>query len=458
MDLSCRDSNLPCTRELPSGESRIDALEECDWGGTISIPSKDNPYEKGFHAVLDYEALEGDRKVLLKEARGEECPYWTQYRGYTKANVLVMNGAKFRVETGIGRLPEKPLVVIDEADHFLDSLTNEVTITDRKVGKILTGIREELSSGRADDRDLQGLLDEISDLRIDMKKGHKEPLKVAELFAEILNELDPDPGSVAGDLLWDLQNLLEYEGDIEYEAQLEHEFNPRITYFVPDPSLILENLLDTLDTKVLMMSATRPTRYVFNQVFDIDPPVVKGETEFPGTLVQRRTGRETRLTASKYRDPSFQKKFERTRNIIFTNMEKPGFVPIHAYKYGPDGLREALEDQDSVEMKGVTFSTTMDRGSDLRYMNSVAVLKYPIPNIGDPYLQALKKRLGNDKFWKYVDDQARRELIQQVGRITRTKDTVVEFWSPDDKCHQKLRRHWDGRIMKRRPKRTRNHK
>lgn len=457
MDLSCSDNNLPCTRELANDESRLDALDDCDWAGTVSVPGGDDPYRRGYHAALEYEAIEGERRVLLKGPREEECPYWSQYRGYADADVLVMNGHKFRIETEIGRLPEKPLVVIDEADHFLDSLTNEVTVTDRKITTILNNVREELEDrdtwGDAGERDLQELLEEISGLRTDLQNGRKDPLRAAKLLADMLHELDPDPNSVAGRLHWDLKSLLEYEGQIEYEEDLDSPHNPRVTYFVPDPSLILNRLLDTLDAKVLMMSATKPSTYVLEEVFGIDPPVVRGETEFPGTVVQRRTGRETTVTASKYRDPSFRENYERTRNVIFTNMDKPGFVPVHAYKYGPDGLRDALQDRDSIEQKGVTFSTTMDRGSDLDHMDSVAVLKYPLPNIGDPYLQALKKRLGDDRFWKYVDDQARRELIQQVGRITRNPDTVVEFWSPDQKAHRKLRSHWNGRITTRRPAR-----
>lgn len=455
LDLSCRDNHLPCTRELTSDETRLDALHDCDWAGTIATQAGDDPYRHGFDTVLDYDSIEGDRRVLLKNPNGEECPYWSQYRGYANADVLVMNGHKFRIETGIGRIPEKNLVVIDEADHFLDSLTNEVTISDRKIGAILTAIREQLdegnSWGNASERELRDLLEEVGGLRIELKNGRKDPLKAAKLFADMLKELGPDPNSIAGNLLWDLENLLEYDGEIEFEADLEHSMNPRVTFFVPDPSLILNSILDRLDTTVLFMSATKPTKYVLNEVFGIDPPIVKGETAFPGTLVQRRTGRETTVTASKYSDPSFQQNYERTRNTVFTRMQKPGFVPVHAYKYGPDGLREALKDRDAVEQKGVTFSTTMDRGSDLDHMNSVAVLKYPLPNIGDPYLQALRKRLGDDKFWKYVDDQARRELIQQVGRVTRTPDTIVEFWSPDEKCHRKLRRHWNGKITTRHP-------
>ncbi|KXA92331.1 hypothetical protein AKJ65_07720 [candidate division MSBL1 archaeon SCGC-AAA259E19] len=42
-----------------------------------------------------------------------------------------------------------------------------------------------------------------------------------------------------------------------------------------------------------------------------------------------------------------------------------------------------------------------------------------------------------------------REFIQQIGRTVRSPEDVVEFSSPDAKCHKKLRQSWEGEISKR---------
>ncbi len=123
------------------------------------------------------------------------------------------------------------------------------------------------------------------------------------------------------------------------------------------------------------------------------------------------------------------------------------FVPVHATKYAPDKIRNQLTDNQSIHHNGAHYSTKMDRGADLNEMNSVVLLKYPYPSLGDPQLRAMKKRLGNDRFWQYYRDMARRDFIQQIGRTTRSPDAKVEFWSPDATCHQKLATTWKGKIM-----------
>jgi hypothetical protein len=128
-------------------------------------------------------------------------------------------------------------------------------------------------------------------------------------------------------------------------------------------------------------------------------------------------------------------------------MDRPGFVAVHATKYLPSTVSgENITDNSFVEREQVHFSTKMDRGADLGEMNSVCLLKYPRPNTQDPLLKAMKKRLGDSKFWDYYQDMSRREFIQQIGRIMRSPDAEKEFWSPDEICHKKLKKHWSGKI------------
>ncbi|KXA90933.1 hypothetical protein AKJ57_03070 [candidate division MSBL1 archaeon SCGC-AAA259A05] len=142
----------------------------------------------------------------------------------------------------------------------------------------------------------------------------------------------------------------------------------------------------------------------------------------------------------------FRKRYGRVRDEILERAERPCFVPVHATKYLPENVENLTEEKK--DFGGVTFTTKMDRGADLEGMKSVVLIKYPFPNLGDPLLKATRKRLGDKKFWMYYHDMAEREFIQQIGRTVRSTEDVVEFWSPDAECHQRLRQSREGEISR----------
>ncbi len=59
-------------------------------------------------------------------------------------------------------------------------------------------------------------------------------------------------------------------------------------------------------------------------------------------------------------------------------------------------------------------------------------------------MKGMERRLGPRAFWAYYLDMAEREFVQQVGRVLRSPSDVVEFWSPDETCHRKLKKVWKG--------------
>ncbi|KXA97304.1 hypothetical protein AKJ38_01550 [candidate division MSBL1 archaeon SCGC-AAA259I14] len=171
-------------------------------------------------------------------------------------------------------------------------------------------------------------------------------------------------------------------------------------------------------------------------------------------MVQKRLGVEKTVNNRRWKNYSFRKRYGKVRDEILERVEKPCFVPVHATKYLHRDI-EKLTEEEKKEIDGVTFSTKMDRGSDLEEMESVVLLKYPFPNLGDSLLKATKKRLGEKKFWTYYRDIAEREFIQQIGRTVRSPDDEVEFWSPDAKCHERLRQSWKGETVTRKPSQKR---
>lgn len=420
---SCQSRSLPCTRPLARGESRLEALRECPYWGFILPTSA--PLKTRDEHVGSYRGLVGKHSLLLKDEG--ECPYWNQFRSYLSADVDVLNSRKWEIEARIGRLPLSEITVIDEADAWLDGLNSKASITGGRIGRLLDEIREDGLGREAE---------EVRGLWGDYRSGFLEPLPLAESLMEILEEIE-----LGSNLYWQLKMVMDFEKEVVAEAEED-----KVTYYIPDPKPVLSRMRKWIGGKWLMMSATVQDRGVLNRIYGIDPIFVEGEAEFPGKLIQKKVGRELKVNNRRWRRPSFKREYRRVRDDILEEAKRPGFVPVHATKYVSDHLGDITE-ENWKEDNGLTLSTKMDRGADLRDMRSVIVLKYPFPDLSDPLLRSTKKRLGEKKFWMYYRDISRREFIQQVGRTVRSPEDEVEFWSPDEKCHERLRRDWEGEIV-----------
>ena len=83
--------------------------------------------------------------------------------------------------------------------------------------------------------------------------------------------------------------------------------------------------------------------------------------------------------------------------------------------------------------KQIIVSTRMIRGSDLRddKCRAIVMTKWPVGDISDGYLQAIKKRFGDKTFWDIVRDKAAREAVQYVSRGLRHEYDWCLFATPD---------------------------
>ncbi|KXA90177.1 hypothetical protein AKJ40_01950 [candidate division MSBL1 archaeon SCGC-AAA259M10] len=421
---SCQNRSLPCSRPLGRDESRLEALKECPYWGFIFPTSA--PLKKRSEHVGSYRSLSGRHSLLLK---GEgKCPYWSQFDGYLSADVNVMNSKKWEVEALIGRLPLTGVTVIDEADAWLDGLSSRTNLSGKRIGGLVNTLREGGLGQEAE---------KVGEIWTDYQEGVLDPLSLAENLAEVLESIE-----LGTNLYWELKRVMDFSEEMVAEGEEDS-----VTYYIPDPEPVLSKFLNQVGGKWLLMSATVQDREVLNKIYGIDPVFVEGEVEFPGELVQRRLGSERVVSNRMWQKPSFRRGYARVRDEILERAERPCFVPVHATKYLPDHI-EGITRRDRKEVDGVVFSTKMDRGADLGEMESVVLLKYPFPNLGDPLLKATRKRLGEEKFWMYYHDMTEREFIQQIGRTVRSPDDRVEFWSPDAKCHRQLRQSWQGDTVK----------
>jgi len=407
---------LPCTRPLEEGERRINALSECPRWGFIFPAS--HPIR--INRVV-YEGLSIPWAFCWRSY--PPCDYYRQYFAYVDADVLVMNTAKFMIEVGMGRLPRTPLVAIDEADLFLDSLRTRVTIGERQIKSLATKL-----GGWAGQWVSNSFAKALAD-RVD-------PIDFAKKLVGILWESD-----IEEDLLWRILSILKQPEEVVVIRE-----EKKLVYIVPDPKPVLQRLIDKLRGKILLAGATLQSPETLEEVFGIDPVIVRGETKWPGELVQRKIGSELEVNEERWKDPLFRDLYSNARDKILNQAPKPAFCPVHSMKYLPEGFPN-LSEVERIERGGISYSTKWDRGMDLKGMRSVIVLKYPFADLQDRALQATRERLGEKRFWLMYRDMARREFIQQIGRVMRSPDTKAEFWSPDLLAHRFLEKYWEGKII-----------
>jgi Rad3-related DNA helicase len=422
---SCASSTLPCTRPLnkEAEERRVDAVQQCPhwgfvfhsgWAGSIKDALK-----------LPYEGIAGKWIWCMKG----ECPYWKQFQAYVSSDAIVMNSMKWAAEVSIGRLPRVSITVIDEGDEWLDSLAVKVILTQKRIDWARERIRQDEELGEKLRKMWAGTLE-----------GKENPLEMAGFLSEVLEEID----ETSGDLYWRLKSLLEHRDHAEFEVR-----EKSVVYFIPDPKIVLNRLLNKVGGKFLLMSATCQSPGVLENVFGIEPIFVEGETKFPGQLIQRRFGQEEVVNYRKWADEKFRRMYWNLLSRIMRRAKRPSFVPVHAFKYLPQKLREEIsaEGIEVYKHQGIVFTTKMDRGADLKGMKSIIITKFPYPEREDPLLKGMGRRLGKEAFWDYYRDMAERNFVQQVGRVLRSDEDVVEFWSPDEACHAGLRS-WKGSILR----------
>jgi Rad3-related DNA helicase len=421
--LTCAASGLPCNRPLnrDAGEHRLDAVKDCKHWGFIFQKATAGSVKDAKKSP--YEGVDGEWAWCMKGG----CPYWKQFEAYLKSDVIVMNSMKWAAEVAIGRLPKFPLTVVDEADDWLDSLALKVPITDKRV---------EMIRKKLDDEELVGELDKVWSGTL---SGRKDPLDLAIYLSALLEDME----EVGVDILWKLKSVLEHWDNVECEVR-----ENTVMYLVPDPRVVLEKFMEKVGGKWLLMSATVQSKDVLKDVFGIEPAFVEGETKFPGTLTQRMTGEEEAVNYEKWRGESFRQKYWGLLSEMMKNAKRPGFIPIHAFKYlPPDVARKmSVSGEEFFEHDGIMMTTKMDRGADLKGMGSIIITKFPYPEREDPLLKGMEKRLGEQAFWNYYRDMSERGFIQQLGRVMRSESDRAEFWSPDETCHRMLLRTWKGKV------------
>lgn len=460
-NVKCSSRVLPCTMPLDSSTPRWKVARKCRyWSPTYSHDVKPLRNEEGCE-VFEYEGVGGTQYMYQ---RHEGCSYYDQNNYYQDADILVYNNAKWYVDSLMGRKPKVDVEIFDEADLFLDGLTLRSVISERMITMLLKEARDAKDELYRKGEHAEGM--EIESQATDIKKGFEklmggnvpfEPHDLNDAAEHFLKELLGFLKLLETDYADSVSSTLEYVLTYKEVTSFYVE-NGRIVFFVPEPSFVMRDMLEKSSGKILFMSATLQDPAVLKNVYGFDDfAYVEGESRTPGRLYARRIEDEKQVNWKNWQLEMFREQYWKTLSKIVRRAERPTLIQVHSYQYLPQNKgythvptqeeikgmnQEACIHSFKAGNDDVLFSTKTDRGIDLpgEMCRAVVIMKYPFPSMNDPIFTVMKKRLGDQAFWSYYNDIARRDFLQQIGRGLRSNDDWVEVWSPDLRVHQELRR------------------
>lgn len=442
-------SNVCCMR-IPRNYTRCSVAMECPYWSPVYKPGRCKALLKRAREPIRYLSVTGEKVYYRAE---EPCPYYDQFIHFTEPGAIIMNSAKWEAETWIGRKPRVLIEIIDEGDKYLDGLTYRTSITRRVFARIRREGLVEPEELRSMIERLEDLLDGYGENGYDSFLGEEERIvKFLEDFVEMLSMAEPS------DFVLSIKSKVELmlrEKEFSWARTFRAGENEGLTVFIPTPDITLKELVKR-SGKLLFMSATVHTEKSLRKIFKImDPFIVTAEERFPGTLhimdPETVKGEMPRVTFRRWVERGFRESYWALLDKLIEEAARPCLVQVHAYKYLPRKYQPSEEQRRldfwHFEDDEVLFSTKTDRGIDLYddLCRSIIIMKYPLPNTEDIVLKTMRRLLGEKPFWKYMDDMADRNLVQQCGRAVRHKDDWCQIYTLDGKVLHDLPDLWRGR-------------
>src|SRR3989344_309686 len=400
--------------------------------------------------------------------RKNGCSYYDQYQAYIDSDVIIFNSAKYKIEVALDRKPLTEVDIIDEADEFLDSFSNQIEIN-------LTRLSASLSRLIISDLDVMAILDTIKELisleeknkratGIDEDKihfiGDTQIGKILKLFLKDRNvesEISMDDLNYAGRAVEAAKQFIDFLDETYLTYRKDEENNLYVNLVTTNLSKNLKKLLDK-GKAFVFMSGTLHSEEVLKKIFGIENyKTVYAESKYQGIIELHRTGLERDCSYKSFNSGNFTRKDYLTAlKCCIDRAQKPFLVHVNAfddlpnnheiYEFGLNPLISGeslyLEQQSDREGKQVSlfkkgvksalYSTKCSRGVDFPgdTCRSVILTKYPNPNIRGTFWKVLKN-VHPDYFWDFYQDKARREFLQRIFRALRSKEDHVFVLSPD---------------------------
>ncbi len=412
-----------------------------------------------------YEGIGGKQFTFYHRKNG--CSYYDQYLAYTEADVIIFNSAKYLAEMALERKPMSEVDIIDEADDFLDSLTNSFELNLTRLSASLKNLYPEKESAIKAKEKIVNLVDleetNKKALGIDENKIHKiEETKVIEIFKILLDSLELqseiliDETNYANSVLEAVENFKESFKDT-YLTYKKEEDNLYVNIVNTDLAKKFNEIVEK-NKAVILMSGTLHSASVMKNIFGAkDFATVEAETLNQGNIEIVRTGKEFDCRYSNFQNGTNNREdYLHALSYVIERSVKPTLVHVNAFSDLPtreetekfdvgnlktkeELIKEQYDDRDGRKIQmfrdglvNSLFTTKCSRGVDFpgKMCNSVVFTKFPNPNVRDIFWRILEKTKP-EYYWDFYKDKAWREFLQRIYRAVRFKEDHVYVMSPD---------------------------
>jgi len=407
-----------------------------------------------------YKGLENQEFIIHQRKPG--CPYYDQYQAYAEADVIIFNSLKYKIETLMDRKPYTNVEIIDECDEFLDSFSNQESLS---VNKLLLSLNLLFPKNETSLETIKSLIDIANALRrfteenqiIEVKNTLLEDLiKTTIIHRDLFYELEMDENNY----ILHLEKICKIFYDFIEETffSIEKKEDDIIIHLI---TTNLKKRFEELINKnkvLIMMSGTIHSDDVLRNIFGLENyKIIEAETNLPGELIKCKHGYEldckyANFTSEKITRERYLKALSKTVacakkpalihltsfSDLPTDVEKRQYeidnLPSQyefAKEQNTDSFGERIKDFKN-KKTNVLFTTKCNRGIDFpgETCNSIIISRFPYPNISSLFWKILKKTNPN-YFMDFYIDKANRELLQKIYRGLRFKEDRVYLLSPD---------------------------
>ena len=335
-DIAEEGENIPDIKQnAPSvrkSKTRLDAIKERLKCSTIKF------YESvgwGQVGVFIRDELDKEGKLCP-----DVCPYYKQFYSYVDSDIIVMNSAKWQLETRIGRKPLTDVETFDEGDYWLDSQAAELELPrsvidrivspDNKIQKMKAAALSAFDISFKDikvrsEQQRKATTDKIS--IIDAKAYQGLFTSITNTLSELLKSLEDDER--IEEKIIDINKILRYidKASLSYREGKREE-TKIIKVFIPYPDNILRELFDLSSKNIIITSGTMHSSNVLSTLFGINADnyiveILQGRKENPGklTIAKPKDGL-VRVTYSQWENsPQFREWYNKTLNYILDQLK-----------------------------------------------------------------------------------------------------------------------------------------
>ena len=426
-----------------------------------------------------YTGLKGTDFIFYHRKQG--CSYYDQFNAYLDSDVIIFNAAKYKIETALDRKPETEVDIIDEADEFLDSFSNQSELN-------MTRLKNSLANLYSEDDNTMDMINKIIEL-IKLEEKNKKATGADEnkIFhiddtnmRRILSLMLKD-GNIESEVYFDDSSSSYVSKAIEIAREFEDFFNDAyLTYRIYEENLYVNLVTTNLSKRLrevleknrafVFMSGTLHSKNVLEKVFGItDYKIVEAETIPPGTIEIHQTGKEfdckyENLNQKNNQNNKIREDYLNALSACIEKAARPALVHVNAFIDLPDNKeinqfsfkdiisREKLVELQKSDKTGklisefkkklldILYSTKCSRGVDFPddLCNSMIFTKYPNPNPNGTFWKILKKTHPG-YFWDFYKDKARREFLQRLYRALRSSEDHVFVLSPDSRVLEAIK-------------------